>query len=129
MSRNSSIAHLHPRSLKPICEMQLFHEPIDIPENCEIRYFELSKSIFHKLKNTKEWLYITKAETISITCDNENNSVTYHLKWVGRVGILGINETCKAYSSRDILVPSRRIKGLPIQHFVHTTQFNKDDRF
>lgn len=95
---------LNPRSLKPICETHLFHEPIEMPKNCDIRYFELSTFIFYKIKNTNEWLYVTKVETIYKTCNNTKESLTHHIEGVG---IFYLNNTCKGYSSRDILIPTR----------------------
>lgn len=47
-------------------------------------------------------------------------SFTYHLEGVG---LFSLNDTCRAYSTRDILVPTRHAKRFSNHHFVPRTQF------
>lgn len=100
--------------------VQLFHDPITIPENCEIRYFDLQTSIFNKFRLSNEWLYVTKREPIYITCDGERESDTHTLEGVG---IIALNDTCKAYATRDILIPSRNTQQQRSQYFIPNTRF------
>ncbi|KAF0682192.1 Envelope fusion protein [Aphis craccivora] len=63
---------------------------------------QLRTNLFHKLKFKNEWIYATLGETIFITCDQDKRSTNIFLEGVG---ILYLNETCKAYATRDILIP------------------------
>ncbi|KAE9543350.1 hypothetical protein AGLY_003261 [Aphis glycines] len=95
---------LHPRSIRPICEVQLLQDPKKVPDSCEIMHVQLRTNLFHKLKFKNEWIYASPGETIFITCDNDKRSENHYLEGVG---ILFLNETCKAYATRDILIPHR----------------------
>lgn len=94
---------LHLRSLRPICEVLLLQEPEEVPENCEIMQLQMTTTIFHKLRYKNQWLYTTNHETIFITCDDDKQSSSHIL----RVGILKLNETCKGYATRDVLIPGK----------------------
>jgi hypothetical protein len=93
---------LHPRSTRPNCEISLFQDPKEVPDTCEIMHVQIATSLFHKLKNKNAWLYTTMGETIFVTCENDQQSTSLPLE---RVGILTLNDTCKAYATRDILIP------------------------
>lgn len=41
---------LHPRSLRPICEVFLLQEPEKVPDSCEILQVQMTTTIFHKLR-------------------------------------------------------------------------------
>ncbi|KAL4153886.1 hypothetical protein QTP88_001719 [Uroleucon formosanum] len=69
------ISPLHPRNSKPICEILLMQDPKEVPDNCE---------------------------TVFIPCDNDKQSINHLLEGVG---LFTLNETCKAYATRDILIP------------------------
>lgn len=97
------IQSLHPRNLRPICEVQLLQDPKDVPKTCDIRHVRLQATIFHKLSYRNKWLYATDNEVIIINCDNDLEASTHTL--VG-VGVITINETCKGYATRDLLIPS-----------------------
>jgi len=95
---------LHPRSVRPICEVLLLQDPKEVPDSCEIMHVQLQTNLFHKLKLKNQWIYATPGETIFITCDYDKRSENHYLQGVG---ILSINETCKAYATRDILIPHK----------------------
>jgi len=67
-------------------------------------HVQLQANLFHKLKFKNEWIYASPGETIFITCDNIKRSENHYLEGVG---ILSLNETCKAYATRDILIPHK----------------------
>lgn len=93
---------LHPRNTRPICEILLFQDPKEVPDSCRIMHVQIATSIYQKLKYKNEWLYVTKGETLFITCDTDKQSTSHAIEGVG---ILALNETCKAYATRDILIP------------------------
>ncbi|KAL4088779.1 hypothetical protein QTP88_023863 [Uroleucon formosanum] len=97
------IQSLHPRNLRPICEVQLLQDPKEVPTTCDIRHVRLQATIFHKLSYRKKWLYATDSEVIIINCENDQEASTHLLEGVG---IISINETCKEYATRDLLLPS-----------------------
>ncbi|KAL4148863.1 hypothetical protein QTP88_003008 [Uroleucon formosanum] len=67
-------------------------------------HVEIATSIFHKKRFKNEWIYVTNYYVIFITCDEDKESTSYTLKGVG---ILHLNETCKGYTTRDILIPGK----------------------
>ncbi|KAL4136401.1 hypothetical protein QTP88_007949 [Uroleucon formosanum] len=93
------ISPLHPRNSKPICEILLMQDPKEVPDNCELMQIKIHASIFHKLKYKNHSL---TGETVFITCDNDKQSINHLLEGVG---LFTLNETCKAYATRDILIP------------------------
>ncbi|XP_060855486.1 uncharacterized protein LOC132933186 [Metopolophium dirhodum] len=95
---------LHPRSVRPVCEVLLLQDPKEVPESCEIMHVQLQTNLFHKLKFKNDWIYATPGETVFITCDHDKRSKNHFLEGVG---ILSINETCRAYATRDILIPHK----------------------
>lgn len=78
----------------------MLQNPKEVPDSCEIIHVLLRTNLFYKLKFKNEWIYATPGETIFITCDHDKRSENHFLQ----VGILSINETCKAYATRDILI-------------------------
>jgi hypothetical protein len=102
---------LHPRSIRPICEVQLLQDPAEIPDSCEIRHVQINTTIFHKLQFQNLWLYVFSGETFFITCDADTESSSHAIKGVG---ILRLIETCKGYATRDILIPGKTNQE---QHF------------
>ena len=95
---------LHPRSTRPICEIQLLQEPKEVPSSCEIMHVRIATTIFHKLQYKNAWLYTTKGEMLFISCDADKESSSYNLEGVG---IIQLNNTCKGYASRDVLIPGK----------------------
>ncbi|XP_060871073.1 uncharacterized protein LOC132945368 isoform X2 [Metopolophium dirhodum] len=95
---------LHPRASRPACEVQLLQDPIKVPTNCEIMHVQMGTSIFHKKRFKNEWIYVTNYDLVFITCDEDKESTSHTLKGVG---ILKLNETCKGYAARDVLLPGK----------------------
>jgi hypothetical protein len=95
---------LHPRSTRFICDVQLLQDPAEIPNSCEIRNCQMNTTIFHILQFQNSWLYVSSGETLFITCDADKESSSHAIKGVG---ILRLNETCKGYATRDILIPGK----------------------
>lgn len=54
------------------------------------------------MKYKNQWLYSSTGEKVFITCDNDKQSINHLLEGVG---LFTLNETCKAYATRDILIP------------------------
>ncbi|KAL4148882.1 hypothetical protein QTP88_003027 [Uroleucon formosanum] len=96
------ISPLHPRNSQSICEILLMQDPKEVPDNCELMQIKIRASIFHKLKYKNQWLYSSTGETVFITCDNDKQSINHLLEGVG---LFTLNEICKAYATRDILIP------------------------
>ncbi|KAL4107964.1 hypothetical protein QTP88_018233 [Uroleucon formosanum] len=97
------IQSLHPRNLRPICEVQLLQDPKEVPTTCDIRHVRLQATIFHKLSYRNKWLYATDSEVIIINGENDQEASTHLLEGVE---IISINETCKGNVTRDLLLPS-----------------------
>jgi len=95
---------LHSRSMRPMCEILLMQEPKEVPESCEIRHIEMATSVFHKLRHKNEWLYVTNNDSIFVTCDEDRESKNHILEGAG---IILLNETCRGYANRDVLIPGR----------------------
>ncbi|XP_025406960.1 uncharacterized protein LOC112680941 [Sipha flava] len=76
--------------------------------------FKLDTSIYHKLTYKNKWLYVTKGENIFITCNKEKQSVNHKLSGVG---VISLNEACKGFTERDILIPGE------INHLEEYTDF------
>uniref|UniRef100_A0A2S2Q0P4 Uncharacterized protein n=1 Tax=Sipha flava TaxID=143950 RepID=A0A2S2Q0P4_9HEMI len=64
----------------------------------------MNTTIFHILQFQNSWLYVSSGETLFITCDADKESSSHAIKGVG---ILRLNETCKGYATRDILIPGK----------------------
>ena len=105
---------LHPKLSRPICEILLIQDPQEVPSNCELMQFKLDTSIYHKLTYKNKWLYVTKGENIFITCNKEKQSMNHKLSGVG---VISLNEACKGFSERDILIPGE------INHLEEYTDF------
>jgi hypothetical protein len=95
---------LHPRTIRPSCEVLLLQDPAKVPPSCEIMHVKIATSIFHKKRFKNEWIYVTNYDVIFVTCDEDKESTSHTIKGVG---ILHLNETCKGYAARDILIPGK----------------------
>ncbi|KAF0723320.1 Peptidase A2 domain-containing protein [Aphis craccivora] len=74
-----------------------------------------------------EWIYATQIETIFITCDQDKISTNHFLEGVG---ILYLNETCKAYATRDILIPHKIETDTELVDSVPNSQIKEpEDRY
>jgi len=109
---------LHSRSMRPMCEILLMQEPREVPESCEIRHVEMATTVFHKLGHKNEWLYVTNKDSLFITCDEDKESKNHILKGAG---IISLNETCRGYANRDVLIPGRLSGKTQYTDFIPTS--------
>ncbi|XP_050060778.1 uncharacterized protein LOC126551465 [Aphis gossypii] len=109
---------LHPRSMRPVCEILLMQEPREVPESCEIRYVEMATTVFHKLRHKNEWLYVTNNDSVFVTCEEEKESKNHILEGAG---IIALNETCRGYANRDVLIPGRIAGRTQYTDFIPTS--------
>ncbi|KAL4127019.1 hypothetical protein QTP88_011217 [Uroleucon formosanum] len=57
-------------SAGPPCEVELFMKPMVVPATCAVKYLELTRSIYHKLKYHNKWIYkINTLDDVAVTCD------------------------------------------------------------
>ncbi|CAI6353722.1 unnamed protein product [Macrosiphum euphorbiae] len=95
---------LHPRNIRPTCEVLLLQDPAKVPNSCEVMHVQIGRTIFHKKRFKNEWIYVTNYDVLFVTCDEDKESTSHTLKGVG---IIHLNETCKGYATRDILIPGK----------------------
>ena len=112
---------LHPRSIRPICEVQLLQDPENVPYSCETMHVQIATTIFHKLRFKNEWIYITKKEVIFVTCDEDKESTSHILEGVGKISL---NETCKGYATRDVLIPGKIDYKAEYSDFIPKSRIN-----
>ncbi|KAE9529151.1 hypothetical protein AGLY_011947 [Aphis glycines] len=109
---------LHSRSMRPICEIFLMQEPREVPENCEIRHVKMATTVLHKLNYKNEWLYVTNKDSLFITCNEDKESKNHILEGSG---IISLNETCRGYANRNVLIPGRLSGKTQYTDFVPTS--------
>ncbi|KAE9533068.1 hypothetical protein AGLY_009496 [Aphis glycines] len=109
---------LHPRSMRPVCEILLIQEPREVPESYEIRYVEMATTVFHKLRHKNEWLYVTNNDSVFVTCEEDKESKNHILEGAG---IIALNETCHGYANRDVLIPGRVTGKTQYNDFIPTS--------
>lgn len=110
---------LHSRSMRPMCEILLMQEPKEVPESCEIRHIEMATTVFHKLMHKNEWLYVTNNDSLFVTCDEDKESKNHILEGAG---IIFLNETCRGYANRDVLIPGRLSEKSKYTDFIPTSE-------
>jgi hypothetical protein len=78
------------------CEATLLHpSTTKIPNNCEYRFFKLSKTVWIPLHLSNQWLFVNpQTETFTILCPQETTTVE-----VQKEGKLTLKPGCKGYSS------------------------------
>ncbi|KAE9537403.1 hypothetical protein AGLY_006426 [Aphis glycines] len=113
---------LHPRSMRPVCEILLMQEPREVPESCEIRYVEMATTVFHKLRHKNEWLYVTNNDSVFVTCEEDKESKNHILEGVG---IIALNESCRGYAKRDVLIPGRVAGRTQYTDFIPTSELKE----
>ncbi|KAL4136328.1 hypothetical protein QTP88_007876 [Uroleucon formosanum] len=100
--QTAKLGQIHPSLISPnelILQLKDIKDPKEVPDNCELMEIKIHASIFHKLKYKN---HSSTGETVFITCDNDKQSINHLLEGVG---LFTLNETCKAYATRDILIP------------------------
>ena len=98
------------------CEIEVFIKPTALPTTCSIKYLELTRSIYHKLKYHNQWIYIVSTkDDVAITCDQWANAKNIILQGVG---MLAIDEHCRAHTPQVVLTPSRHLKSTQFVDFI-----------
>lgn len=85
--------------------------------SCEIRYVVIATTVFHELKYKTEWWYVTNNDSLFVTYDKDKESKTHILEGAG---IISLNETCRGYVNRDVLIPGRLSSKIKYIDFVST---------
>ncbi|KAF0728539.1 Envelope fusion protein [Aphis craccivora] len=80
--------------------------------------WKLRTTIFHKLKHKNEWLYVTNNDSVFVTCEEDKESKNYILEGAS---IIAVNETCRGYANRDILIPGRIAGTTQYSDFIPTS--------
>ncbi|KAF0729376.1 Uncharacterized protein FWK35_00024758 [Aphis craccivora] len=98
------------------CEIELFMKPTKIPRTCAIKYLELSRSIYHKLKHHNKWIYIINTlDDVAVTCEQWDNAKNIQLMGVG---IITLSEQCRAHTPQVVLTPNRHLKSVQYTDFI-----------
>lgn len=97
------------------CEISLFKNPDQLPQNCESGVIIISKNIYHKLKYANTWIYTTKKDTLTITCQGIQEP---YIEKIKNQGIIKLNQECRAYAEHVVLNPTREIKTKYFTNFI-----------
>ncbi|KAL4127125.1 hypothetical protein QTP88_011323 [Uroleucon formosanum] len=63
------------------CEVELFMKPTVVSATCAVKYLELTRSIYHKLKYHNKWIYIINTlDDVAVTCDQSDNAKNIQLR-------------------------------------------------
>ncbi|KAE9543426.1 hypothetical protein AGLY_002226 [Aphis glycines] len=105
---------LHESKDQP-CEISLFKNPDQLPQNCESGY-----------ANT--WIYTTRKDTLTITCQGVPEP---YIEKIKNQGIIKLNQECRAYAEHVVLNPTREIKtnikDIKIEKYKHKFDSGKLD--
>ncbi|KAL4121559.1 hypothetical protein QTP88_014050 [Uroleucon formosanum] len=98
------------------CEVELFMKPTVVPATCTVKYLELTRSIYHKLKYHNKWIYIINTlDDVAVTCDQSDNAKNIQLRGVG---IFTLSEQCRAHTPQVVLTPNRHLKSVQYLDFI-----------
>ncbi|KAL4153634.1 hypothetical protein QTP88_001467 [Uroleucon formosanum] len=97
------------------CEVSLFKNPDVLPRNCEAGIIVITKNIYHKLKYANTWIYTTTNDTLTITCQGEQEP---HIIKLQNQGVINLNQECRAYANDIVLNPTREIKSKYYVNFI-----------
>jgi len=98
------------------CEIELFMKPTVVPSTCAIKYLELSRSIYHKLKYHNKWIYIIKTlYDVAVTCDQWDNAKNLQLRGVD---IITLGEQFRVHTPQVVLTPDRHLKSVQYLDFI-----------
>ncbi|KAL4127330.1 hypothetical protein QTP88_011505 [Uroleucon formosanum] len=98
------------------CEVELFMKPTVVPATCTVKYLEITRSIYHKLKYHNKWIYIINTlDDVAVTCDQSDNAKNIQLRGVG---IFTLSEQCRAHTPQVVLTPSRHLKSVQYLDFI-----------
>ncbi|KAE9542481.1 hypothetical protein AGLY_003342 [Aphis glycines] len=97
------------------CEISLFKNPDQLPQNCESGVIVISKNIFHKLKYANTWIYTTRKDKLTITCQGVPEP---YIEKIKNQGIIKLNQECRAFAEHVVLNPTREIKTKYFTNFI-----------
>lgn len=93
----------------PRCEISLitsFNQ--NLPNSCNTRIIKGSVKIWHPLKHNNQWIYVLSDPTIlTILCPN----ISLKDEVIQNIGILQLNQGCKAYSQHIQLIATSQISS------------------
>lgn len=85
------------------CEVKLLHATTTIPENCDKRLVHLDKNIWYQLITSNSWIFVLNTpERITINCQSK-----LYDEIVKDIGILKLDEKCKAFTHSALLIPHK----------------------
>jgi len=104
------------------CEVELFHKPEKVPDECEPHAINLNRNIYHKLRFRNEWLFATTNDTLTINCANLEEATIIRIKGTG---IIKINDTtCEVSAENVILTATQEITNKKYINFVPVTNMS-----
>lgn len=68
-----------------------------------MEFISLDNSIWHSLKSTNSWLFYTKSDSCTITCQKAEKSLKTEIFGVGRITI---HPNCEIHTENSILLPT-----------------------
>lgn len=90
------------RNTHDTCEVQLFIDPQNLPDSCDIRHIKTSETFYKKLILKNSWIYASiNSQTVTLICPETSKTI----KITGS-GILSINEPCYITTPTTILKPN-----------------------
>jgi len=104
----------HESGMQP-CEVSLFKNPDELPSNCEAGIIVITKNIYHKLKYANTWIYTTTSDTLTITCQGEQEPYIVKLQ---NQGLINLKQECRAYANDIVLNPTREVKSKYYVNFI-----------
>lgn len=102
-------------SVRQPCEVSLFKNPDELPSNCEAGIIVITKNIYHKLKYANTWIYTTTSDTLTITCQGEQEPYIVKLQ---NQGLINLKQECRAYANYIVLNPTREVKSKYYINFI-----------
>lgn len=95
--------HIEPLSsvhVKPVCETELLFVKSSIPKSCDTRVSVIEGEIWHRLRESNQFIYILpNPTTITVNCKGQSPVDATLLK----TGIISLSTGCKAFTSTTIL--------------------------
>lgn len=112
------------RADQPSCEIQLFSKgTTTIPKTCEVKTIYADIALWHKTARN-QWLYVlSNVTTLSILCSDSSN----HEETLRNMGLLELDNNCKAYTDDTMLTPQSIGQSVNITHKLPLTDITEDD--
>lgn len=113
------------RNVKESCEIMLFLSPKNIPEICNVKYIHFNHSIWHKIENTNNWLYLLNKENMLVTCQNITEPINVQIYGTD---IFKLDIYCEANTiDGDVtLKPNRKIVSKMLLNYIPKLNISMD---